>query len=231
MDAEALRQAVSHGGLAALSVGLAVGFAFSLGPVALAAIPVSLAYVTKARSPGQATLFAALFVLGMICTHVSLGIAASLGGGWVHYLLGRAWGLALGPLLIVMGFVWLGWLRVPLPALSARAKRATGAGSAFALGIPFSVAVCPVCTPALIVLLGVALGIGSPLFGGTLLLAFALGRAISIVLGALAIGWLESLSRLQRLRKAIEATVGVLLLLAGFYMLNAYFMVVPSPAA
>lgn len=51
-----------------------------------------------------------------------------------------------------------------------------GPGGAIALGVPFSVAICPFCTPALIVLLGVAASIGSPLFGTTLLLAFALGR-------------------------------------------------------
>jgi len=230
MDAEALRQVVSHGGFAALWVGLAAGFAFSFNPVALAAIPVSLAYVTKARSKRQAALFGGLFVLGMILTHVGLGLLASLGGSWVQYLLARAWGLALGPLLIVMGFIWLGWLQVPALALPLRAKRATGAWGAFALGIPFSVAVCPFCTPALIVLLGVALSVGSPLFGATLLLAFALGRAIPIMLGGLAVGWLESLSRLQRLHKAIEAIGGVLLILAGLYMLNAYVLVVPALA-
>lgn len=230
MDAEALRQAVSHGGFAALWVGFVVGFAFSFNPVALAAIPVSLAYVTKARSKGEAALFGSLFISGMIFTHVGLGVAASLGGGFVQYLLGRAWGLALGPLLIAMGFVWLGWLRIPLPAFATRAKRATGAWSAFALGVPFSVAVCPVCTPALIVLLGVALGVGSPLFGAMLLLAFAFGRAIPIILGALVIGWLENLSRLQSLHKAVEAVGGVVLIFAGLYMLNAYFVVIPSLA-
>ncbi|NUJ81323.1 sulfite exporter TauE/SafE family protein [Methylocystis sp. FS] len=231
MDAEALRQAVSHGGFAALWVGLAAGFAFSFNPVALAAIPVSLAYVTKARSKRQAALFGGLFVLGMILTHVGLGLLASLGGSWVQYLLDRAWGLALGPLLIVMGFIWLGWLRIPAPALAVRAKRATGAWGAFVLGIPFSVAVCPFCTPALIVLLGVALGVGSPLFGATLLLAFALGRAIPIMLGALAVSWLENLSRLRPFYKAIELIGGIVLILTGLYMLNAYFVVVPGLAA
>lgn len=231
MDAETLRQAVSHGGFGALWVGLAAGFAFSFNPVALAAIPVSLAYVTKARSPRQAALFGGLFILGMIFTHVELGVLASLGGSWVQRLLGRAWGLALGPLLIVMGFIWLGWLRVPAPALPVHAKRAIGAWSAFALGIPFSVAVCPFCTPALIVLLGVAVAVGSPLFGATLLLAFALGRAIPVMLGALAVGWLENLSGLRPFYRAIELIGGIVLILTGLYMLNAYFVVVPSLAA
>ncbi|MBI3144680.1 MAG: sulfite exporter TauE/SafE family protein [Pseudogulbenkiania sp.] len=230
MDAEALRQVVTQAGFGALWVGLVTGFVFSFNPVALAAIPVSLAYVTTSRSPRQATLYGGLFVLGMILTHVALGLAASLGGGGVQHLLGRAWGGMLGPLLIVLGLIWLGWLRLPLPALKLRAKPVTGAWGAFALGVPFSVAICPFCTPALVVLLGVAAGIGSPVFGAALLLAFALGRAIPILLGAIAVGWLENLSGLSRFHKIFEVFGGILLILSGLYMLNAYFFIIPQLA-
>lgn len=231
MDAEALRQAVAQAGFGALWVGLVTGFVFSFNPVALAAIPVSLAYVMTSRSPRQATLYGGLFVLGMTLTHVALGLVASLGGGWVQHLLGRAWGLVLGPLLIALGLIWPGWLRLPLPALQFRAKPVTGAWGAFVLGVPFSVAICPFCTPALIVLLGVATGIGSPGFGVALLLAFALGRAIPILLGAMAVGWLENLSGLVRFHRAFEVIGGILLILTGLYMLNAYFIVIPNLAA
>lgn len=99
------------------------------------------------------------------------------------------------------------------------------------MGVPFSVAICPFCTPALIVLLGVAAGIGSPGFGAALLLAFALGRAIPILLGAIAVGWLGHLAALRRFHKVFEVIGGILLILSGLYMLNAYFVVVPSLAA
>jgi len=101
---------------------------------------------------------------------------------------------------------------------------------AFVLGVPFSVAICPVCTPALIVLLGVAAGVGSPLFGVLLLLAFAIGRAVPIILGAWAVGALESLTPLSRSQKLFEILGGVTLILSGLYMLNAYFFVVPALA-
>src|SRR6516162_2421607 len=47
MEAEALRSAVEHAGLAAAGIGFLAGLAFGFNPVALASIPVSLAYVTK----------------------------------------------------------------------------------------------------------------------------------------------------------------------------------------
>lgn len=231
MDAETLRQAVSQAGLGALWVGLATGFIFSFNPVALAAIPVSLAYVTTSRSPRQAMLYGSLFVIGMLLTHVALGLAASLGGSWVQQLLGRAWGLVLGPLLIILGLIWPGWLHLPLPAWRLRAKPVTGAWGAFMLGVPFSVAICPFCTPALLVLLGVAASVGSPGFGTALLLAFALGRAVPILLGAVAIGWLENLSGLHKFHSVFETSGGILLILSGLYMLNAYFYLIPALAA
>lgn len=230
MDAETLLQAVSHGGFGALWVGLATGFVFSFNPVALAAIPVALAYVTKARTRRQATLFGGLFVLGMLATHATLGLLASLGGGWVQHLLGRAWGLVLGPLLIVLGLLWPGWLNLPLPVLHLRAKPVVSAWGAFALGVPFSVAICPFCTPALIVLLGVAAGIGAPGFGVALLLAFATGRAIPILLGAMAMGWLESLSGLSKFHRVFETIGGILLIATGLYLLNTYFILIPALA-
>ena len=230
MDAETLRQAVSQAGFGALWIGLMTGFVFSFNPVALAAIPVSLAYVTTSRTPRQAMLYGGFFVLGMILTHAVLGLAASLGGNLAQHLLGRAWGLVLGPLLIVLGLIWPGWLHLPLPALRFRAKPVTGAWGAFVLGVPFSVAICPFCTPALLVLLGVAASIGSAGFGMALLLAFALGRAIPILLGAVAVGWLESLPGLAKFHRIFEVIGGILLILSGLYMLNAFFVIIPAVA-
>ncbi|MEO6146792.1 MAG: cytochrome c biogenesis protein CcdA [Sulfuriferula sp.] len=231
MDMEALRNTLEQASLASLGVGFTAGFIFSFNPVALAAIPVSLAYVTKAHETKKAVLFGSMFILGLIVTHVLMGFIAGLGGQWVQKIMGREWGLVLGPLLIVLGLMWPGWIKLPLPAITFRARRATNGWGAFALGIPFSVAICPFCTPVLIILLGVATGIGSPLFGATLLLAFALGRAVPIILGAWAVGWLESLKSLRNSQHVFEIVGAVLLILSGIYMLNAYFAFIPELAA
>jgi cytochrome c-type biogenesis protein len=230
MGAEALRSAVEHAGFTAAGVAFVAGLVFSFNPVALASIPVSLAYVTKGRDKSQALLFGSLFILGMTLTHVVLGFVAGVGGKWAAAATGRGWGLFLGPLLIVLGLMWAGWLRLPLPAFGFRATRPTAAWGAFFLGIPFAIAVCPVCTPALVVLLGVAAGIGSALLGVILLLAFALGRAIPIALGAFAVSWLENLHSLARYRRGFEIAGGLILIAMGFYMLNAVFIWVPQLA-
>lgn len=163
-------------------------------------------------------------------THGVLGLIAGLGGKWAADLIGRGWGYFLGPLLIVLGLMWAGWLRIPLPSFGFRATKPTAAGGAFLLGIPFAIAVCPVCTPALVVLLGVTAGLGSVLLGVVLLLAFALGRAVPIALGAFAVGWLENLKGISRYRRGVEIVGGLTLIFMGFYMLNAVMFWIPELA-
>ncbi len=230
MEAEALRQAVEHAGLAAAGAAFVAGLLFSFNPVALASIPVSLAYVTRGRDKGQALLFGGMFILGMVLAHVALGLIAGLGGQWAARVTGRAWGLFLGPLLIVLGLVWAGWFRIPLPSVGFRASRPAAAWGAFLLGIPFAIAICPVCTPVLVVLLGVTAGLGSVALGVVLLLAFALGRAVPIALGACTMSWLENLSGLARYRRAFEIAGGLTLIGTGFYMLNATLFWIPALA-
>lgn len=230
MDAETLRASVEQAGLAAAGLGFLAGLAFSFNPVALASIPVSLAYVTRGRNRNQALLFGTMFILGMVLTHVALGAIAGMGGQWAAEAADRVWGLFLGPLLIVLGLIWARWVRIPLPSIGFRATRPAVASGAFLLGIPFAIAVCPVCTPALVVLLGVAAGIGSVSLGVVLLLAFALGRAVPIAIGAFAVGWLENLHGLARYRRSFEIAGGLTLIVMGLYMLNAVYFWIPALA-
>lgn len=211
---------------AGIGIAFLAGFVFSFNPVSFASIPVMLAYVTKAHEEKRALLMGGAFVLGMLVTHTTLGVAAALGGDWVKGIMGRQWGLLLGPVLIVMGLMWAGVLNIRLPWFGVRARKVTGLWGAFLLGIPFSVAVCPFCTPALLVTLTASAAIGSVSFGFALLLAFALGRSIPIILGAWSMGWLESLQMLSRYQKVLEVFAGMILILIGLYLLNEYFFII-----
>ena len=231
MDIEAVRHTLEQASLGSLAAGLAIGFFFSFNPVALAAIPVSLAYLTRAQARQRTLLLASMFLLGMLVTHALLGLVVGLGGGWIQRVIGREWGLMLGPIAIVMGLAWPGWIRLPIPRIPLRAQRSASTWGAVALGASFSVAICPACTPALVVLLGIAAGVGSPLFGVLLLLAFGVGRAVPVVVGASAMGWLEGRRGLRRSQQALQIAGGLVLILSGLYLLNAYFFFVPALAA
>lgn len=226
IDSDKLKTVFSQASLYGIGLSFIAGFVFSFNPVSFASIPVVLAYVTKAHEQRRALLMGTAFITGMIITHVALGVAAALGGEWVQGVMGRQWGLVLGPILIIMGLMWAGWLRIKLPWFGMKATKVTGILGAFLLGIPFSVAVCPFCTPALLVALTSSAAIGSVSFGFFLLLAFALGRSIPVMLGAWSMGWLESLNILSRQQKALEILAGIALVITGFYMLNEYYFII-----
>jgi len=230
LEGDALRHAVEAIGPVALGIGFLTGLVFSFNPVALAAIPVSLAYVTRARQRDQAFKLGTMFVVGMLLTHLAIGAIAGFGGHWVELVIGRWWGLVIGPVLILLGLLWPGWLRLPLPPIALRARRPAGPAGALLFGAVFSVAICPICTPALVVLTGVAVASGSALLGALLLLAFALGRVVPVVSGAWAVGWIKNRPALNAYRKWFEVAGGLVLIASGLYMLNAYYFWVPALA-
>ncbi len=71
------------------------------------------------------------------------------------------------------------------------------------------------------------MGLGSPWTGAILLLAFGIGRALPVALGAVSVGWLENLQGLAPYRRIFETAGGVTLITSGLYMLNAYFIWIP----
>ncbi len=228
LSAEPLARRLGEAGSVGLGLAFLTGLFFSFNPVSFAAIPVMLAYVTRADRPARARQMGAAFIFGLVLTHVALGVTASLGGGWVKGIMGRQWGLLLGPLLILLGLMWAGWMKIRMPWFGFRGRRASGLWGAFLLGIPFSIAVCPFCTPALLVTLTASAAIGSAGYGALLLLAFALGRSLPILAGAWSMSWLESLRGFSRHQRGIEILSGVVLILSGLYLLNEYFFIIPT---
>ncbi|HHJ34463.1 MAG TPA: cytochrome C biogenesis protein [Gammaproteobacteria bacterium] len=231
LDRQTLQATFHEASFAALGIAFLAGFVFSFNPVSFASIPVVLAYVTRAEGASadrkrQALSLGAAFVAGLIITHVLLGVIAAFGGEWVKSIMGREWGLFLGPLLIVLGLMWPGWLRLRLPWMAMRGRKVSGHWGAFLLAIPFSVAICPFCAPALLITLTASAAIGSVMFGAALLLAFASGRSIPIMLGAWSMGWLESLQVVGRHHRLFEIIGGITLIVTGLYMLNEYLFII-----
>ncbi len=210
--------------LIAIGTAFLTGFIFSFSPILFTAIPLVLAYVTHARQKKQAMIYSLAFVAGLVLTHAILGIAAALGGDWVKSVMGREWGLVLGPIFIILGLSWAGWIHVSLPGFGMRAKKVSGLWGAFILGVPFSIAICPLCTPALLVVLTSSAASGSVFYGLALLVAFALGRSLPILIGAWSMRWLESLQSLARYQQTLEKIAGSILIITGLYLINEYYL-------
>ena len=208
-----------------LGAALVTGFLSSFNPASFVTIPVVLAYVTKARALREAVTLGGAFIMGMILTHVILGVGAAIGGEWVGQFLDRRWNLLLGPVLIALGLIWAGWLKFPLPWFSVKGQRVATVWSAFALGIPFTVGICPACSPGLWVALSASAAIGSASYGALLLLVFGIGRTLPVLIGAFSMGYLESFKPLLRWHHWFELIGGISLILIGLYLLNEYFLI------
>ncbi len=226
LSIESLKEFLLVPSIAGIALGFIVGLVFSFNPVSFAAIPVMLAYVTKAHEKKRAMMMGIAFVLGMIFIQVILGVAAALGGDWVQSVMGRFWGVILGPILIILGILWPGWIKIRVPWFGIKGRSAVSLWGAFILGIPFSIAVCPFCSPALLVMITASAAIGSVTFGFFLLLAFALGRGVPIIIGAWSIGTLESIKGFAKYQKHFEVLAGIILILSGLYLLNEYFFII-----
>ncbi len=226
LNVESLRTLLLKPSVTGIATGFIVGLIFSFNPVSFAAIPVMLAYVTKAQEKRRAMMMGVAFVSGMVFIQVVLGVAAALGGDWVQSVMGRFWGLILGPVLIILGILWPGWIKIRVPWFGMKGRAAVSLWGAFILGIPFSIAVCPFCSPALLVVITASAAIGSVSFGFFLLLAFALGRGVPIMIGAWSVGTLESITGFAKYQKYFEVIAGITLILSGLYLLNEYFLII-----
>ena len=222
MDIDTLRIALQEASLLSLAVAALAGFIFAFNPMVFATIPVVLAYVTKAHEPRRAALLSGAFVAGLLTAHAVLGIGAALGGEWTQSVMGREWVLILGPILIFLGLLWPGWLKVRIPWFSMRGRKVSGIAGAFLLGVPFTVALCPACTPALLATITASAAIGSIPFGLALLLAFGIGRSVPVLVGALGVGWLESLTPVARYHKLVEVIGGITFIATGLYLIYQY---------
>jgi len=220
-----MNELIQQANLMGLGAAFVTGFLFSLTPAAFVTVPVILAYVTRAREMREAIIFGGAFVFSIFLTHSVLGGAVAFGGGSLENYLGNQWNLLLGPLLVFLGLVWAGWLRISFPWFSVKGKRVATAWGAFLLGIPFSVGICPACAPGLLIALSASAAIGSMPYGALLLFMFAIGRSVPIIIGALSMGWLESLKPFMKWRRGLETGGGFTMVGIGLYLLIKYFYV------
>lgn len=216
---DALRSATSAGGLVAVPLAFAGGILAGLNPCCIPLYPAAAATCCAGRRDERsgAIKSSTAFVAGVAASTAALGVLAALAGraltgvgGWASYL------IALVPL--VMGLHLLGWLKVPLPALSATTK-GRGVFGSFASGLLLSLVLAPCGTPVLASVLSFAASEQSIPYGGALLLAYGLGVGLPILLLGTAAGSLAR--RFDRLgwRVWVDRGAGVTLLALGFYLL------------
>lgn len=199
------------------------GLITSLGPCNVATIPLIVGYVGGVRgvSRRRAFVLSSFFALGLALTFMLLGITAA----WVGGLLGgttRLWYYIVAAVCVVIGLQILGVLRLQLPGwLAGVRERITlkGVPGALALGLVSGLVASQCATPVLAAILTYAMARGAMVYGATLLLVYALGRGVPVVLVGTFTGILKHIRGLNRWTSAMERGAGVIVIGVGLYFL------------
>jgi len=194
-------------------------------PCVLAMIPLMMSFVAGNREdkPGvlRAFLFSLVFIFGLAVTFTMLGMIAALAGK-LYGDVSQIWNFVVAAVCVVMGLHLMGLLTVPIPALGYRLQPKTrGLLGALLLGLLFGVVSAPCAAPILIVLLTYLAGSGSSItWGGTLLLTYALGHSVLVLLAGTSMGAARQLLENRRATVVLEYLrrgAGAVIVLVGVY--------------
>lgn len=212
----------------AYAVAFLGGILVSFTPCVYPILPVTVGYIgsRSAGSRSRAFLLSASYTAGMALTYAALGMAAGLSGS----VFGEATShpiayLVLGNVCILLALSLFDVFHFPALALfpgqphGGAGRGAGGAAGAFAVGLLSGLVVGPCTAPVLGGMLLYVGASGHPVFGATLLFTFALGMGLPVVaLGTFA-GLLATLPKAGGWTVKVQRAFGVLLLLAGEYLL------------
>jgi cytochrome c biogenesis protein CcdA len=216
-------------GFLAVVSALWLGILTSISPCPLATNIAAVSYVGRhVGSPRQVLLAGGLYTAGRMLAYLVLGAAAVwslLSMVTVAGFLQGTFHRALGPLLILVGLLLLGLLRLKVPSIGVseglqdRVDRA-GIWGAGLLGIVFALAFCPVSAGLFFgSLVPVAVTHSSPLLLPALYgVGTALPVAVFSLLLAAGVGWLgKALDRVQVFELWARRATGVVFIGVGIY--------------
>jgi cytochrome c biogenesis protein CcdA len=208
--------------LAAVFIG---GILTASNPCVLAMIPLMMSFIAGRRDDANGTMraffFSLVFVLGLSVTFTILGLIAAL-AGQLYGDVSEAWNWVVALVCVVMGLHLMGALHIPIPSFGDKLRlKSRGFFAAFFLGLLFGVVSAPCAAPILIVLLTYLAGSGSSLsWGGTLLLIYALGHSVLIVIAGTSMGAARQLienKKATRVLELLRRSAGVAIVLVGGY--------------
>lgn len=223
------------GMLPAMIVALTAGLISFLSPCVLPIVPPYLAYMggisvsdmSGARSARRTVIISALFfVLGLSTIFLLLGFTASIFGAF--FLQNQTYfNYAAGTMVILFGLHFLGLFRIPFLEREARVDAGDKGGSAFGayvLGLAFAFGWTPCIGPQLGAILSLAASEADVAKGTTLLAVYAAGLGIPFLLVAVFFPSLTGvMAWMKRHMRAIERSMGALLVLVGVMMVTGAF--------
>jgi cytochrome c biogenesis protein CcdA len=194
-------------------------------PCVLAMIPLMMSFVAGRRESGagawRAFAFSLVFVLGLAITFTAMGMVAALAGR-IYGDVSGVWNWVVAGVCALMGLHLMGVLTVPIPSFADRVQpKARGALGALVLGLLFGLVSAPCAAPILIVLLTYLAGSGASVaYGGLLLLVYALGHSLLILIAGTSMGAARALienKKMTRVTDILRQGAGATIVVVGIY--------------
>jgi thiol:disulfide interchange protein len=227
------------GSLAAVFVVFAAGVLTSLTPCVYPMIPVTVTFIggAAAGSRRRAVSLSTIYVVGLALIYSALGVVTALLGKQFGNFTRTPWVYGgVGLLIALFGAAMLGWIPIPVPGLfgkvQAEGVRRGGHGGALLMGLAAGFVAAPCTAPVLGLLLVYVARTRDVVWGGTLLLSFALGLGLLLMLLGIFSGLLSSLPRAGAWMDRIKLIFGAgMLLVAVYFLYQAVQMWLHPPIA
>jgi cytochrome c-type biogenesis protein len=194
-------------------------------PCVLAMIPLMMSFVARRNTPEPSVVrafsFSLVFVLGLSLTFTALGMIAALAGK-IYGDVSSAWNWVVAMVCVVMGLHLMAVFTIPIPALGDRIQPKTqGIVGALLLGLLFGVVSAPCAAPILVVLLTYLAGSGASVaYGGLLLLVYALGHSLLIIIAGTSMGAARTFIENKKMVRAtalLRRGAGAVIVLIGLF--------------
>ena len=201
------------------------GIVTASNPCVLAMIPLMMSFVAGRKddktSIGRASLYSFVFVLGLALTFTALGMVAALAGKLYGDVSG-IWNWIVAAVCVLMGLHLAGVVTVPIPSLGGKVQpKIKGYVGALLLGLLFGLVSAPCAGPILIVLLTYLAGSGASIvWGALLLLVYALGHSVLILIAGTSMGAARRLLENKKMTHALDLlrrAAGGVIVLVGIY--------------
>lgn len=194
------------------------GLLASFSPCILALLPVNLSYIgtLNIASRRDAFLKAGLFVLGTVTILSLFGLVSSFATtvivdfkGYVH--------LAIGIIILLMGFSFAGLFHLPLP----QTQLSLPVAGPFGVGMTFALVSSPCASPVLFAVLAAAAATSSQVLSVLTMVSYALGYTAVIFFSSLFTGLIkQSRVLLQHSDWVIRMGSALLILAGGYYVVS-----------
>ena len=166
-----------------------------------------------------------LFFTGMIISMAVIGAIIGYASEWISTSLGNYWKIAAGLISMFFGLFTLDLLPFKIPNISINpASLKSGFFSSMIFGLTIgglSLASSSCCNPVFPIVLAVSFVKGSFIWGIMLMIAYALGYALTftLIMIGIGLGFGKTSRTFSKLGNALKYTSGIIMIVVGFYLL------------